>query len=295
MKGAAIPMIALALVVASGAANSSAQYIRTTNIFPAADATIASSSPDINYGSSTMVMIGVSSDGSSLSRALFRFDLSGIPTNASVSNVTFGLVAASQPSHLTGYGPSVVLSNWSEAGVTWNSRSLSVPWSAPGGQSGADFLSYASAIIDFAGPGITNQIVDNGGNPYYGLAHDVQAWVSDPSENFGWILAADDETTAGSVIQLESREAAAGQPVLTVGYSLPFTPAVISAPGATNGLFCFTFNTEPFHGYVVQMSDDLSGTNWHTRLVVDPLLAPVQFPFCDPITNSSRFYRVRTE
>jgi hypothetical protein len=295
MKRASIPMIILALVVASAASNSSAQYIRTTNFFPAADATITSSSPDSNFGSSTVVMVGVGNDGMSLSRGLFRFDLSGIPTNGSVSNVTLSLVGATRPSSPTYYGLSVVLSNWSEAGVTWNDRLMSVPWSEPGGQSGVDFLSYDSAIIDFTSPGVTNQIVDDGSNPYYGLAHDVRAWVTNPAENFGWIVSAGDETTAGSVIQLDSREAAAGQPVLTVGYSLPFAPAVISSPGATNGLFCFTFNTEPFHGYVVQYSDDITGTNWHTRLVVDPLSVPVDFPFCDPITNSSRFYRVRSE
>jgi hypothetical protein len=294
MKRASIPMIVLALVVVSGAANSSAQYIRTTNVFPVADATIGSSSPDSNYGSSTAVMVGVGGDGSSLNRGLFRFDLSGIPTNGSVSNVTFSLIGVNQPSHSTYYGPSVVLSNWLEAGVTWNDRMMSVPWSEPGAQPGVDFLPYASAIINFAGPGITNQITDKGGNPYYGLAHDVQAWVSTPSENFGWILVAGDETTAGSVIQIDSREAAAGRPVLTVGYTLPFTPAVISAPSATNGLFCFTFNIEPLHGYAVQSSPDLSGTNWQTRLVVDPPPSPGNFPFCDSIAATNRFYRVRS-
>jgi hypothetical protein len=295
MKRAFISMIVLALAVASGAGNASAQYIRTTNFFPVADAMINNSDSNVNFGSSTVVTVGVSDDGLSVSRGLFRFDLSGIPTNASVSNITLSLVATSQPSSSALFGLSVVLSNWSEAGVTWNSRLVSVPWSAPGGQSGVDFASSASALTVLTGPGTTNSITDNGANPYYGPAHDVQAWVGDPADNFGWILAANDENSAGSLIVLDSREATFNQPVLTVGYSLPFTPAVISSPGATNGLFCFTFNIEPDHGYAVQFSDDLSGTNWLTRLVVDPPSSPGNFPFCDSIAATNRFYRVRSE
>jgi hypothetical protein len=133
MKRASILVIAGALVVASGVANSSAQYImRTAILYPAADATISSTSPDINYGSSVLVTAGVSSDGLSISRALFRFDLSGIPTNAIVSNAVVYLVGMTQPAFPGYFGLSVMLTNWSEAGVTWNSRSLSTPWNAPG-------------------------------------------------------------------------------------------------------------------------------------------------------------------
>ena len=296
MKRASIPMIALALVVASGGANSSAQSImRTAILYPVADSTITSTAPDINDGSSVLLTAGVGSDGLSTNRALFQFDLSSIPTNATVSNAAVYLVGMTQPGFPTYFGLSVMLTNWSEAGVTWNSRSLSTPWNAPGGQSGVDFLSYVSAATVLNGPGFTNEFVDNGGDPDYGLAHDVQAWLSNPSQNFGWILAAIDETKAGSVITLNSREAPLNQPVLAVGYTAPFAPIVITAPGVANGQFCFTFHIETNHGYQILATDDIHGTNWQVRLVLDPSPVSQDAVFCDTVSSSNRFYRVRTE
>ncbi len=296
MNRASIRWVALVSVMISGVVNSSGQYItRTAILYPAADATISSSTPDVNDGNSYLVTAGVSIDGLSISRALFRFDLSSIPTNAIVTNASLYLVGATQPAAPGLFGLSVVLTNWSEAGVTWNDRLLSVPWSAPGGQSGVDFLSYASSFAILNGPGLTNQFMDNGGYPYYGLAHDVQAWLNNPSQNFGWVLAAADETKIGTVLSLDSREAPLNQPALAVTYLAPFAPIVITSPGVTNGQFCFTFHIEPNHGYQILFSDDLHGTNWQVRIVFDPPPVAQDTVFCDTVSSSNRFYRVRTE
>jgi hypothetical protein len=158
-----------------------------------------------------------------------------------------------------------------------------------------DFLSYASASAVLNGPGLTNQFVDNAGYPDYGLAHDVQAWVSNPSQNFGWIMASVDETKAGSVITLDSREAPLNQPALAVDYTAPFAPIVIKAPGVTNGQFCFTFHMEANHGYQILATDDIHGTNWQVRTVFDPPPVSQDTVFCDTVSSSNCFYRVRTE
>ena len=108
------------------------QYVRTTNLLAVADASLYSNFPDAPFGSLPFVAAGAYAGETN--RGLFRFDLSGIPTNAMVTNVTVSLVAYSQPPSGVLFGLSLVLTNWDEYAVTWNSRSSLMPWTAPGGQ-----------------------------------------------------------------------------------------------------------------------------------------------------------------
>ena len=266
IKHASIPMIGLSLVTLFGVPRLFSQYVRTANLFPVADATVREDAPDNNYGDASSVTAGLSSDGSSLSRALFKFDLSRFPTNATVTNITLTLIEMSQPPVQSLFFLSPMLTNWVETEVTWNSRSLGIPWS----ESGGDFSGESAfAFLSNQTAGTTNQFTDTGNIPGYGLVADAQSWIGNPARNFGWILTAWPEDTAGSAFQFGSRENPGSQPVLTVGYTVPFMPAMITAFSTTNGQFCFTFNIEPFHGYVIQSSGDLSQTNWSPFLVLD--------------------------
>jgi hypothetical protein len=184
-----------------------------------------------------------------------------------------------------------VLTNWEEYSVSWNDRSNTTLWTVPGGLAGIDFNSSPSA---FALPGATNRFTDNGGNPYFGLVNDVQTWLNHPEQNFGWLLAAVDESLVGSAFLIDSREATGSEPVLTIGYTQPFTPPSIQGVSVTNGVFRFSFNVEAFHGYLVQRTDDLAGTNWDSVGVFDPPPFPTDATFFAPLTPGHRFYRVVT-
>ena len=107
-------------------------------------------------------------------------------------------------------------------------------------------------------------------------------------------MTANQENEPGNEAQIDSREDAAYAPTLTVIYRLPFAPPVLTPLPPTNGNFNFTFNTDPFHGYVIQFIGDLSGTNWKTVLVLDPrgFGPPGQARLSFPLTDTNRFYRV---
>ena len=91
-----------------------------------------------------------------------------------------------------------------------------------------------------------------------------------------------------------SREYSGSGPVLTVGYTQPFTPPTLFGATITNGLFQFSCNVEPDHGYGVQCSDDLTGTNWVNVRILDPPPWPTIATDYELMTTSNRFYRVMT-
>jgi hypothetical protein len=293
MRNALIRAALMGLVAFSGVIGSPGQiqYVRTTNFFPVADSTIRNTLPGVNFGSATNVMAGYGGAGPALRRGLFRFDLSSIPANATVSNVTFNVVGISSYAH-DYFILSRLLTNWDEAGVTWNNRTTTMPWSVPGGQSGVDFFGSFSSYALLSAPGITNQFTDDALDQDAGLVYDVQLWITNPAQNFGWILTGLNENSNGTFIAVGSRENPFYPPVLTVGYTQPFTPPVLQAVPSTNGEFCFSFNVEPYHSYQIQSCGDPTWTNWTTVLILDPPLVPTNDVFCYPMTGGSLFYRV---
>lgn len=172
-------------------------------------------------------------------RGLLRFDTSSIPTNATITSVTLTLHVGSVGSgggnvinlhRVTkdwGEGPSGVTQGGgggslsADNDATWIHRFYSVAnpasaptWTTPGG----DFSAVTSATTLATQPVITTAA----------MAADVQAWVTNPSANFGWALIGD-EGTAKSAIQISSREASAAfRPALSVTYDVIPVPE----PGA---------------------------------------------------------------
>lgn len=162
-------------------------------------------------------------------RALLAFDVAGsVPAGATITGARLTLtvtmsVAGPQPMTLHR-----LLADWGEGtanapnaegmgapavvgGATWVERVFDdQPWSSAGG----DFVADASASATVANTGTaswTSEIV----------AADVQAWLDDPSLDFGWILIGNEssETTAK---RFGSRELpqAGNRPRLVVDYEL---------------------------------------------------------------------------
>jgi hypothetical protein len=295
MKTAFIKIASAALLAFSGTGGASAQYIYTTNLYPVADATIRSDAPDSNFGGATFVMAGSSNSGAIVSRGLFKFDLSSIPTNATVSNATLTLVDVNSAG--SGYfGLNRLLTNWDESEVTWNRRTASMPWTAPGGQTGTDIFVYSSSYLLFQpAPGTTEQFTNVGFFPNAGMLYDTQLWIDHPEQNFGWIWFDFNEASDTNLVEVWSRENPGNQPVLTIGYVLAFAPPVLKVAPSTNGEFCFTFNIEPNHGYQICRSGDPGGTNWQVIEVLDPPPVAQEAECCYPFAKTNTFYRVRYE
>lgn len=160
-----------------------------------------------------------------LRRAPIAFDLSGVPTTATITSVTLTLTqqkgnGGPQPIDLhrltsnwgegtsTG-GPQGSLATANDATWTFNFFNTS-SWNNPGGDFSPTVSGTASA--DFSGPVVWNSTPQ--------MVSDVQGWVSNPSTNFGWILIGN-EGTEQTAEEFASRDNFLGQPQLSVTFSVP--------------------------------------------------------------------------
>jgi hypothetical protein len=179
-----------------------------------------------------------------LRRAVLAFDLSAIPAGSSIQTASLTVHLTRAPGG-TGSIPenfslSALLADWGEgtsnagspggAGApatagdaTWIHRVHNTSaWSVPGG----DFASVVSASQTLSAPGAYTF-----SSPQ--LAADVQTWLDDPGDNFGWILRGDETLVDGALGAKEfaSREHATAsyRPTLTVTY-VP-EPAMLAPAG----------------------------------------------------------------
>lgn len=171
-------------------------------------------------------------------RALLRFDLGGIPAGSTITSAVLQLTLTKVPGSLTGPPVDSVMdlfrvnASWGEGSkvgpngtvatageATWNDRMQgSAAWTSPGATSDAASTASASTFVSGLG------LYEWGGA---GMIADVQAWIANPSENFGWLLRSQDEV-GKTVRGFASRQALSGSPRLVIGYTLP--PSPISNP-----------------------------------------------------------------
>jgi hypothetical protein len=212
----------------------------SVTLAPSKDTTLfedTPSRPDFSNGQGIFLFAGKTGafDGMHLRRGLIAFDLAAaIPPQAVISSVTFTMVVtrANPDAGASTISLYAVNANWGEGGsdsgdpggtgapaqdgdATWRYRVYpTTTWNAPGG----DFRAVPSATAALSGDYGTYSWI--GGS----LVGDVQAWVSNPSSNFGWLIEGD-ETMAASVRRFDTRENDYEPPGLTVVYQ------VIPEPG----------------------------------------------------------------
>jgi len=159
-------------------------------------------------------------------RALMRFDLSSIPTGATITDVSLALELSRRP-QAPGQTITVhrLLDTWSEgtnvaggnegqggpaqAGdATWYAREYpGTLWGALGGD--FDAAPSAATVVDQLGPYEWTDLE---------MVVDVQDWVDTPTDNHGWILLGGE--ALGSARRFNARENpdTATRPTLTVTY-----------------------------------------------------------------------------
>jgi hypothetical protein len=185
-------------------------------------------SANLSNGAGEFLLVGSSgtNGGGRAMRSLIAFNLAGqVPAGATINSVTLTLTVNTPLSANTNtVRLHRVLADWGEGtsvapmgggggapsttgDATWTARIFNTAqWTTPGG----DFAPAASA---------TQPVNTNTGNitiTSAGLVADVQAWVSNPATNFGWILVAQDES--GPAVRFASREASAA-PSLVIDYT----------------------------------------------------------------------------
>lgn len=189
------------------------------------DACITESFPTTNYETGNLFIAGVIGS-TDVRRAVIKFDLSGIPSDAVITSATLSMYFDQAES---GGGSGVVqvsayqcLKDWVESEVTWNIYSTGNSWAAAGGQSGADY--DATAHGDFPAHDDPND--DGAGYEdctlnATGLAY-LQDIVAGTANNYGWFLIADNEGSSGLFVGYHGSENGSGNyPKLTVNYTVP--------------------------------------------------------------------------
>jgi hypothetical protein len=185
----------------------------------------------VSGGASTAIFLGrLGPNGGSLKRrAVMAFDLSAIPTNAVVTQVSLALTLLKGNGGDTPVDLHRLTQNWSEGtsnggpqgapstvgSATWIHTSFSGAfWSNAGGDFDAA-TSGSQRVGGFGAPVWDSTVAGN-----QSMVNNVQGWVSNPASNFGWILIGDEVNTS-TAKEFASRESSFGQPSLSVTYTVP--------------------------------------------------------------------------
>ena len=123
---------------------------------------------------------------------------------------------------------------------------------------------------------------------------DVQGWISNSNSNCGWILINELQGTANTICRFGTSEDPANAPSLTVQFTLPAASPVLTALPILANQFRFRFNAQSNRPYAVEHRGSLLESNWAvlTNFLASP--SNLTITVSDPLTDSNRFYRVRT-
>jgi hypothetical protein len=169
------------------------------------------------------------SNGNMLRRALIRFDLTSLPANATVTNVSLTIqVNKVNNSNSSSTALYKVSSDWGEGnssatgnqGQGASSATNDATWihtfynTSTWTNAGGDYSSTSSATASIGTTGAYSYTSSS-------MVSDVQGWINSSSSNYGWILLGD-ESTNNSAKRIASREfgTAANRPTLRVTYTV---------------------------------------------------------------------------
>ncbi len=229
---------------------------------PDADAGLRNGNPDINSGIASDYIVGALAVGE-VHRALLRFDLKSIPTNAVIQHAQLIITDVSRQGAqaLATFELRRVLRPWTEgtnfgfgvaAGeVSWNSaRHGQQLWELAGASGASDAIPEISGSTGSGGQNLTFLSTA-------GLVADVQHWVLAPSLNYGWRLSNDRESTPRSARRLASREHSSSPPKLSIQYVLPTPPILELAESRDGGAVRLSGSAAPGQMVKVEYSTDL--------------------------------------
>ena len=155
--------------------------------------------------------IGLYEDASPTVNGLLRFDLSAIPTSATVSAVELDLVTTTDSLESGMLETYAVLEDWDEATASWSNRTASMAWT-DAGASGPG--SRGSTLVGTVFPGVDL-------TPY-SFALDlptVQGWVTTPASNHGLVLISTSPSGNGVTFSSSNDTLVDARPQLRVTYT----------------------------------------------------------------------------
>jgi hypothetical protein len=257
--------------------------VQMAAVRPALDTSI--SSGGANPRGAATILAGGRGNGTR-DRGLLRFDLTAIPTNATVRGALLKLTVVMSPP-----GPAAstfylhrALKNW-DAAATWQNAIAGTLWSAPGGGENVDYEAAGA-------PGV----VEPGGVVHaFAFTNETAAvfgdWIHEPAANHGWMLISDRESAGKTARHFGSSESAK-PPELTVYYSEPPRPAVLRDVSIQTNRLVFQLTGEPGWLYEIQTRAEVNSGAWIslTNRPAGAALEPVVFEA--PLSGARQFFRV---
>lgn len=295
------------LLVGAGLAPVAGWSFPTTTFLPAADTALLEVAPSNNIGGFAGMNAGVTQEFNR-TRALFRYDLTTLPTNTVIFSATVQTVVTrepgiGEPSNNGVFGLYRLLRPWGEgvknpfpsggkglpatAGESsWNHTFFPTnSWTTPGGLLGTDFSSIESSFQQING--VDNYIFPN--TPE--MIDDITTWLQHPELNFGWMLRCTDEGVQSTARRFGTREDGGNEPILELQFLVP--PQLDLTPLNLNQVQLH-FTAWAGHNYSVQYRNSLTTGTWLplTNLVATP--ANHSALILDALSGPQRFYRVST-
>lgn len=287
-----------------------------------ADTSLWERQTDHNLGGADFLPVGtIGADGNeSRSHLLLKFDVAGrLPPNAVVETGEILLHQVRSP----GGGQAVnrrfhgyrVFFEWNEGNkdytdpqtplqntqmatngeATWTHRKFGLggeTWQTPGGGIDQDF-GDDSEFEFFAQTGTDR---DYSADLTFSGLDTVQAWLADPSSNFGWAIIVDVASIPFTARQLASREnlVAEFRPRLRIVYSLPGPEEPNIQSISKNGSsVSIVYSAEADVAYRPQFKGSLAEATWTDLPLQGPLAADGTLQFTDDLTGvDRRYYRI---
>lgn len=281
-------------------------FAETVSLTPSADTSLLEAFPGNNFGGQLFFNSGTTQNYTK-NRGLLKFNIAEhIPANAKIKSGTLSFEVTGSTAETDKDNPSTfqlrrMLRDWGEGNKSGQPPQLGAPattneanwtyrfafttntWGIPGGQSGVDFSTNSSGEDFFYG-------IDR--SPYYiqpnaQMTADLQSWLNQPSNNFGWMLLSQSEELNFSARRFGSREDTNRAPVLTVEYFVPR----INQITLVNNSVELQFVAEAEQSYVVEYQN-FPGENWVALTNFPAVSEPTNFVAKDSLSNTQRFYRL---
>lgn len=200
----------------------------TITLPPIADNTIYEN-PNMNSNARGANMFAGTNGGGSPRRALIKFDLTGIPAGATITQVSLTLncnFSRSEPDVISLHK---LNSNWGEGTSNAGTGSSGDGGGAPATANDATWLqnffgvsTWIAAGGDYVPTASASLSIDNTGFYTWSnlmMLSDAQSWQASPTSNFGWVLI-NDKSGIGTARKFGTREnlTVANRPALSVTY-----------------------------------------------------------------------------
>lgn len=210
-----------------------AAHAVTVNLNPTKDATLPESATGVRaMGDGGGIFAGrVSVNepvGMRLRRAILQFDVSSIPSGATIDSASLSLFCSASISAGVSFDLHKVTASWTEGPTLGTGSGGGIPGTAVAGDVTWTFRTYNTTSWttpggDFAVSSSATQSVGAAGSNYVWssaqMAADVQDWLDNPGNNNGWILIGG-EGTDGTAKKFDDKTTL-NPPVLTINYSGP--------------------------------------------------------------------------